>query len=544
MLSKALANLGATIDVATTRTRSLRGALRFGVRWDNELPQTEKVVDGVAIHRFRSFNMPKGAMLLLCYILQRRWDTEEDQDRAWDDIDLDREGCTGPGWHLPERHGATVLRWTKRRAQFVIADSVTELGLTALSTKKIPARVLVEGKEVGRIRATRDWKHFRFPVTGFGRVRGTIEPSRLWRPLRDSRRLGVAISELSYCSHGATKQINLSAGHLLRKKKEALIADLVQRATRRPWIFDLLFTALRYPPSPGLISFVNRHANQYDLILGHMVPFGTVNVAAGAAKRHARPLALLPLAHVDDDFYHWNSYYRVFKQADLILANSQYAVDQFYRRLGANAVAVGPGVDRADFEASTVSGGRFRRKYGLPEIPLILYVGRKSFLKRYDLLVRAVDLVNRDVRCKLVIIGADEDRVPITSPNVSVIGPLTRPDLIDAYDACDVFGLMSESESFGMVFLEAWMRRKPVIGNRRCGAVASLIEDGVDGYLCDDEWDCADRIKALLANPPQARILGENGYRKVIGRFTWDQIGKRVFDLYEDLLASRAVRDR
>ena len=107
-----------------------------------------------------------------------------------------------------------------------------------------------------------------------------------------------------------------------------------------------------------------------------------------------------------------------------------------------------------------------------------------------------------------------------------------------------MFGLMSESESFGMVFLEAWMRRKPVIGNRRCGAVASLIEDGVDGFLCLDERDCADRIKVLLANPSQATSMGENGYRKVIGGFTWDQIGKKVLALYENVLASRSIRNR
>jgi glycosyltransferase involved in cell wall biosynthesis len=272
-----------------------------------------------------------------------------------------------------------------------------------------------------------------------------------------------------------------------------------------------------------------------------MVPFGTINLAAGAAKRHGRPIVLLPLAHVDDDFYHWKSYYRAFEQADLILATSKYAADHFYHRLGAHAVPVGAGVDSAEFEAPGVSGSRFRQKYDLQDVPLILFVGRKSLLKRYDILVKAIDLINHQYPCKLLIIGPEEDHLPIGSPNVLVLGPLARQDLIDAYDACDVFGMMSESESFGMVFLEAWMRRKPVIGNRRCGAVASLIEDGVDGFLCNNELDCAERIRDLLASPSRARAMGENGYRKTIERFTWDQIGRRVLALYEDLLASRAI---
>jgi glycosyltransferase involved in cell wall biosynthesis len=297
-----------------------------------------------------------------------------------------------------------------------------------------------------------------------------------------------------------------------------------------------MFSLLRYPPSPGLISFVNRRAGDFDLILGHMVPYGTVTLAARAARRHGRRLVLLPLMHVDDDFYHWNSYYRAFKQADLILANSQYAVDHLYRPLGANAVAIGPGVDPSEFDAARVSGARFRQAHGLHGIPLVLYVGRKSLLKRYDLLIEAVDLVNRQLPCKLVIVGPDEDRVPITSPHVIALGPVSRSDLIDAYDACDVFGMMSESESFGMVFLEAWMRKKPVIGNRRCGPVATLIEDGMNGYLCETAAQCADRIAGLLRDPSHARAMGENGYRTVLERFTWDQIGKRVLSHYRTLL--------
>ena len=64
------------------------------------------------------------------------------------------------------------------------------------------------------------------------------------------------------------------------------------------------------------------------------------------------------------------------------------------------------------------------------------------------------------------------------------------------------------------------MRRKPVIKNRQCGAVASLIEDEVDGFLCNNELDCAERIRNLLTSPSQARAMGENDYRKTIERFT------------------------
>ena len=55
------------------------------------------------------------------------------------------------------------------------------------------------------------------------------------------------------------------------------------------------------------------------------------------------------------------------------------------------------------------------------------------------------------------------------SENVVYLGPRERPAVVDAFRAADVFAMMSESESFGMVFLEAWMAGTPVVGDRRQG---------------------------------------------------------------------------
>ena len=83
------------------------------------------------------------------------------------------------------------------------------------------------------------------------------------------------------------------------------------------------------------------------------------------------------------------------------------------------------------------------------------------------------------------------------------------------------------------------MRRKPVIGYRQCGAVASLISDGVDGFLCDGDEEVAQRVVELLENPDLRRRLGEAGRRKTLERFTWDKIAARAHALYEEVVAKR-----
>jgi glycosyltransferase involved in cell wall biosynthesis len=197
-------------------------------------------------------------------------------------------------------------------------------------------------------------------------------------------------------------------------------------------------------------------------------------------------------------------------------------------------VTVGAGVDLAELAGSTVCGARFRTKYGLQDKRLVLFVGRKERFKRYDVAIEALELIGDD-RIHLVMIGRDIDHHAASSSRVTYLGEVSQDDLADAYDGCDVFVMPSENESFGMVFLEAWARRKPVIGNRACGGGRCLIDDGEDGYLCTSAEEIAGRIVQLVANPDLARKLGRAGYEKVACRYTWEAIAEKVRDLYSQL---------
>jgi glycosyltransferase involved in cell wall biosynthesis len=213
----------------------------------------------------------------------------------------------------------------------------------------------------------------------------------------------------------------------------------------------------------------------------------------------------------------------------------------FFDELGARSeVVAGGGVDPAEFRGTAASGHAFRKRHGIEDVPLILFVGRKSGSKRYDVLIKAVDLLNEHLRCKLVMIGPDEDGRPIASSNVIYLGRQARAVVLAAYHAADVFAMLSESESFGIVFLEAWMAKKPVVGNRACAAVADLIAEGKDGFLCGDELECAERIAELILDRRLAQRLGDNGYEKVMSAYTWDAIGRKVASIYAHVQTTAA----
>src|SRR5205807_9064932 len=103
-----------------------------------------------------------------------------------------------------------------------------------------------------------------------------------------------------------------------------------------------------------------------------------------------------------------------------------------------------------------------------------------------------------------------------------LLGFLSDEDKRDLHAAGQVFCMPSRTDSFGIVYLEAWLNGVPVIG-ARAGGVPEIITDGMDGYLVDfgDVGALADHIQFLMEHPDTAREMGQAGRRKVLAEHTW-----------------------
>jgi glycosyltransferase involved in cell wall biosynthesis len=110
---------------------------------------------------------------------------------------------------------------------------------------------------------------------------------------------------------------------------------------------------------------------------------------------------------------------------------------------------------------------------------------------------------------------------------------LSKKDLLDAGD---VFVMPSRTDSFGIVYLESWLYKKPVIG-ALAGGVPDVISHGEDGYLVPfgDMARLADCIATLLTDRELARRFGEAGYRKVLTEHTWDKKYGLISQVYRQL---------
>lgn len=314
---------------------------------------------------------------------------------------------------------------------------------------------------------------------------------------------------------------------------------LFQRARARPLAYDVLAHIGRGPHSPRQLLACYRALASADVLLAGYAPFATLWYATWIGRRCGKPVVLLPLFHPEDRSHHFRSLYWAFEHADAVLAQTAYSAE-IYRTLvpGSQPIQVGPAVDPNDYRDAQCDGARFRARHGLADRRIVLFVGRKEHHKRYDVAIEAVERL-ADPHTILVMIGRDVDRLPIRAGSVRYLGALPPEELRDAYDACDVLVLPSDYESFGLVFLEAWMRRKPVIGNAHCQPVTSVIEHGRDGFVAADAAEMATCIRRLLADPDLARAMGETGHAKVMSRYTWAHVAGIVRGVYEDVVARR-----
>ncbi len=537
MLARELIQAGIDVDVFTTRNRVFRPTSSYGIKWENNTPRGMIEIDGIRVHRYTTLNLPRIMSRGMSYWIRRRRDWEDSRIET-----LRLEGALlGTGWHEAERweDGAT-FRWTAyRTAHFILAeDNVSGISMEVFCPRSFRGKL-----EVGEDRkpfsiAAGDWQLLRFTFEPRSNPCVIIRVHRLWKPRGDPRELGVAVRNIRYKSGDQwqtlpmERDLHWALGEL---DGESIVAVYRQLMNDRPRLYDWLYMLARGPLALWMYIQLYRQMPRYHAVIANMIPFNTLCFTSWAGKRRKAPVLLLPLMHHRDHYHHWGHFYRAMERSTTILANSRFS-EKLFQSLGYNAHFVGAGVDPIQYTKSNIKGVRFRRKFQLERVPIALFVGRKIHSKRYDMAVEAVEIVNskgRDLR--LVMIGPDEDGAPICSPFVLALGKVSSRDLLDAYDACNIFVLPSEMESFGMVYLEAWMRKKPVIGLRKCDAVASLIEDGVDGFLCGSAEEIAQRILYLLDNPVKAQCMGDHGFQKTMENHTWERVGRRVLEILDKI---------
>jgi phosphatidyl-myo-inositol alpha-mannosyltransferase len=171
----------------------------------------------------------------------------------------------------------------------------------------------------------------------------------------------------------------------------------------------------------------------------------------------------------------------------------------------------------------------------------VVFVGRQEARKGLHVLLRAWPEIRRRTGARLRVAGADPlavrlllARERVSDDGIDVLGFLSQEDLTaellrgKALIAPSVGG-----ESFGMVLTRAFACATPVVASDIDGYREVMTEEAAVSFPAGDERALADAVVTLLEDEPRRARFGEGARKLAIERYSWDDIGRRLAEIYE-----------
>jgi glycosyltransferase involved in cell wall biosynthesis len=122
---------------------------------------------------------------------------------------------------------------------------------------------------------------------------------------------------------------------------------------------------------------------------------------------------------------------------------------------------------------------------------------------------------------------------------LSLLGPLPLDQRADFFAALDLFAMPSRTDSFGIVFLEAWANGLPVVA-ADAGGVPDVVRHDQTGLLVPfgEVARLSQALARLLDDPAEAQRLGRAGRALVSHGYTWDDRFATLLTRTEELVPS------
>lgn len=323
---------------------------------------------------------------------------------------------------------------------------------------------------------------------------------------------------------------------VLRQRAKQLAAPLVEIDDSGPLDFGVPWKLLRLCRREG-VQIYHGHdykSNALGLLLRRFWPMRLVTTAHGWVKHTART----------------PYYYRVdrfcIRRYESVLCVSEDIVHecQAFGVPAERCLLLENGIDTQQF-ARTLPTRAAKEQCGFSPRRLLLgAVGRLSEEKGFTHLILAADrLLTEGLDLHLVIVG-EGDQLPELQQLIDSLGRGERihllgyrAELLDLYQAMDVFVLSSDREGLPNVLLEAMAVATPVVATRIAG-VPRLIQHEENGLLVEpgNVAELSTALGRLLGDAALRRRLGTAGRRTIETRYSFATRMDHLRQHYDQLL--------
>src|SRR5262249_1564122 len=175
----------------------------------------------------------------------------------------------------------------------------------------------------------------------------------------------------------------------------------------------------------------------------------------------------------------------------------------------------------------------------------ILLPGRLHRWKRVDLVIKAFQHVKHDILLKIVGTGEDAaafQELAAGDARIQFLGRVSDEQLVDLYAGALVVPFVPMQEDYGLITIEAFKSKKPVITCLDSGELTVFVKDFETGFVvAPDPRAIAEKLNYCIAHPQQAATMGEHGW-KAVGHITWEAIASRLLASIEPAPQSASAR--
>ena len=221
---------------------------------------------------------------------------------------------------------------------------------------------------------------------------------------------------------------------------------------------------------------------------------------------------------------------KVYKFAEKVLGNRALTLtcceseDEEAKKFSKRTAYVETGVNLADLSASLedikpVKNDKFT----------VFTLGRVCVQKQPQLFNRIAELVPE---ARFIWIGNGKLENELKGPNIEVTGWKPRKEALAMAKGADAFVLCSLGEAIAMSLIENMYIKKLILVSNTMGN-KSVINDGVNGYVCDKAEEYADHIKAAMRKFPKE--LPERAYQDILEIYNTEAMKKKYIEFYKSL---------
>jgi len=363
-------------------------------------------------------------------------------------------------------------------------------------------------------------------------------------------------------------------GVTVRRFANARTRDIEAFNKYSDWIFntshsrndELEWLKQQGPWSPGLIEYLERHHQNYDVLIFFTYLYAPTVMGIRVAPSKS---LLVPTAH-DEPAIRLGIYRDVFASAAGLVWNTdverRFVSSAFHLRAVVEDV-VGCGVDlpegdppdngAAESRDNRPPDGReplpphlegpanaFRRRHRIHG-PFALYGGRIDPGKGCEELLEYFQTYVKDGGdATLMLMGVKLMPLP-DDPRVRFAGILPEEERLHALEAATVVIVPSPYESLSLLALEAFAVGTPVLANARADVLVDHCLRSNAGLFYADRWEFVEGLKLLMRDPKLRAALGLNGRAYIQRNYRWSIILSKYERLFTRLRGTaREARPR